>query len=76
MDCSNVLRLGRFQRIALLAAGLALASWVAQAQDTVKIGFLPLRPAVTLSKAFRRATALSSQSIRPIMRIWLSRLSP
>ena len=40
MDCSNVLRLGRFQRIALLAAGLALASWGAQAQDTVKIGFL------------------------------------
>ncbi len=40
MDCSNVLRLGRFQRIALLAAGLALASWHTQAQDTVKIGFL------------------------------------
>jgi branched-chain amino acid transport system substrate-binding protein len=40
MYCLNVYRLGRLPRIALVAAGLALGSWGAQAQDTVKIGFL------------------------------------
>lgn len=40
MDCSHLLGLGRFSRIAVLSAGLALASWAAQAQETVKIGFL------------------------------------
>ena len=40
MYSSNVIRLGRLPRIALVAAGLALGSWGAQAQDTVKIGFL------------------------------------
>ena len=40
MYCLNVHRLGRLPRIALVAAGLALGSWGAQAQDTVKIGFL------------------------------------
>ena len=40
MDRFNVFRPGRLRRMAMLAAGFALASWGAQAQDTVKIGFL------------------------------------
>ena len=40
MDRFDVFRPGRLRRMAMLAAGFALASWGAQAQDTVKIGFL------------------------------------
>jgi len=40
MDCSIILGLGRFSRIAMVAAGVTLASWAAQAEETVKIGFL------------------------------------
>ena len=40
MNCSHVLGLGRLPRIALVAVVFALGSWAAQAEDTVKIGFL------------------------------------
>jgi branched-chain amino acid transport system substrate-binding protein len=40
MHRSNIFRLARLPRVAVLAAALALTSWGAQAQETVKIGFL------------------------------------